>query len=116
MRVFVAGASGAISTRLVAQLVERCHDVIGTFRSPGGGEGLRALGADPVMLDLLDARAVRKAVLESKPEAIAKAKRELGCTLRYPSWREGFVAAYATTVPAGRPEPPTAAIARHSAN
>jgi nucleoside-diphosphate-sugar epimerase len=70
MRVFVAGASGAIGTRLVAQLVERGHDVIGTFRSPGGGEGLRALGADPIMLDLLDARAVRKAVLESKPEAI----------------------------------------------
>ncbi len=70
MRVFVAGASGAIGIRLVPQLVERGHDVIGTFRSPGGGDRLRALNADPVMLDLLDARAVRKAVLESKPEAI----------------------------------------------
>ncbi len=70
MRVFVAGASGAIGTRLVPQLVERGDEVIGTFRSPEGGERLRALGADPVMLDLLDARAVLEAVLESRAEAI----------------------------------------------
>ena len=64
MRVFVAGASGAIATRLVPQLIERGHEVIGTFNSPGNDERLRALGAKPVALDLLDARAVRKAVLE----------------------------------------------------
>src|SRR6266702_3109823 len=54
MRGFVAGASG----------------VIGTFRSPGNAERVRALGAEPIALDLLDARAVRKAVLETKPDAI----------------------------------------------
>ncbi|HSD79767.1 MAG TPA: NAD-dependent epimerase/dehydratase family protein, partial [Solirubrobacteraceae bacterium] len=70
MRVFVAGASGAIGTRLVPQLVERGHEVIGTFRSPDNAERLRALGARPIALDLLDARAVRKAVLETEPEAI----------------------------------------------
>jgi nucleoside-diphosphate-sugar epimerase len=70
MRVFVAGASGAIGTRLVPQLIEAGHEVIGTFRSPGGAERLRAVGAEPVALDLLDARAVRKAVLASEPEAI----------------------------------------------
>jgi len=70
MRVFVAGASGAIGTRLVPQLIDRGHEVIGTFRSPGNVERVRALGAEPIMLDLLDARAVRKAVLETKPEAI----------------------------------------------
>jgi nucleoside-diphosphate-sugar epimerase len=70
MRVFVAGASGAIGTRLVPQLIERGHDVVGTFRSPGHGERVRALGAEPVALDLLDARAVRKAVLEAAPDAI----------------------------------------------
>ncbi len=70
MRVFVAGASGAIGTRLVPQLIEAGHEVIGTHRSPGGAEHLRALGAEPVALDLLDARAVRKAVLASEPEAI----------------------------------------------
>src|ERR687893_170502 len=70
MRVFVAGASGAIGSRLVPQLTDRGHEVIGTFRSPGHGDRVRALGAEPVMLDLLDPGAVRKAVLETAPEAI----------------------------------------------
>ena len=70
MRVFVAGASGAIGTRLVPQLIDRGHEVIGTFRSPAHAERVRALGAEPVALDLLDARAVRQAVLETRPEAI----------------------------------------------
>jgi nucleoside-diphosphate-sugar epimerase len=70
MRVFVAGASGAIGTRLVPQLIDRGHEVIGTYRSPGNAERVRALGAEPIALDLLDPRAVRKAVLETEPDAI----------------------------------------------
>ena len=70
MRVFVVGASGAIGTRLVPQLIDAGHEVIGTVRSRGNAERVRALGAKPVALDLLDARAVRKAVLASEPEAI----------------------------------------------
>jgi nucleoside-diphosphate-sugar epimerase len=70
MRVFVAGASGAIGTRLVPQLIDAGHEVIGTFRSPRSAEHVRSLGAEPVPLDLLDARSVRNAVLASEPEAI----------------------------------------------
>jgi 2-alkyl-3-oxoalkanoate reductase len=70
MKVLVAGASGAIGGRLVPQLIERGHEVIGTFRSPGNAERVRALGAEPIALDLLDANAVRRAVLETEPEAI----------------------------------------------
>ena len=70
MRVFVAGASGAIGSRLVPQLIDAGHEVIGTHHSPASAEPLRALGAKPVRLDLLDARAVRTAVLETEPEAI----------------------------------------------
>jgi nucleoside-diphosphate-sugar epimerase len=70
MRVFVAGASGAIGSRLVPQLIDRGHEVIGTSRSPANAERVRELGAEPVPLDLLDAGAVRKAVLEAEPEAI----------------------------------------------
>ncbi len=70
MRIFVAGASGAIGTRLVPQLIDRGHQVIGTSRSPEKAERLRALGAEPIALDLLDPCAVRKAVLDAKPDAI----------------------------------------------
>jgi 2-alkyl-3-oxoalkanoate reductase len=70
MRVFVAGASGAMGGRLVPQLIAHGHEVTGTFRSPGNAERLRALGAQPVALDLLDAPAVRRAVLDAGPEAI----------------------------------------------
>jgi nucleoside-diphosphate-sugar epimerase len=70
MRVLVAGASGAIGSRLVPQLINRGHEVIGTYRSPEKAESLSALGATAIALDLLDAGAVRQAVLETKPEAI----------------------------------------------
>src|SRR5580700_7899996 len=71
MRVFVAGASGAIGTRLVPQLIVRGHEVTGTFTSsPEKAERIRGLGAGAVALDLLDAAAVRAAVLAAKPDAI----------------------------------------------
>jgi 2-alkyl-3-oxoalkanoate reductase len=70
MRVFVAGASGAIGTRLVPQLIERGHEVVGTATSPTGAHRVRALGAKGIVLDLLDGRAVRRAVVEEEPDAI----------------------------------------------
>jgi nucleoside-diphosphate-sugar epimerase len=70
MRVLVVGASGAIGTRLGPQLISQGHEVIGTFRSAGNAERVRALGAEPVALDLLDVGAARQAVLQTRPEAI----------------------------------------------
>jgi nucleoside-diphosphate-sugar epimerase len=70
MRVFVAGASGALGSRLAAQLIGAGHEVIGTHNSPASAERLQMPGAKPVLLDLLDPRAVQKAVLENEPEAI----------------------------------------------
>jgi nucleoside-diphosphate-sugar epimerase len=70
MKVFVAGATGAIGARLVPQLIERGHDVIGSSRSPQKAAGLRALGAEPVVLDLLDPAAVRDVVVAASPDAI----------------------------------------------
>jgi nucleoside-diphosphate-sugar epimerase len=70
MRVFVAGASGAIGTGLVPQLIQAGHGVIGTARSPAKAAGLKAPGAEPVALDLLDAEAVVRAVTDAKPDAI----------------------------------------------
>jgi nucleoside-diphosphate-sugar epimerase len=70
MRVFVVGASGAIGGRLVPQLIERGHEVIGSARSPDKAERLRRLGAESVVLDALDARAVRETVAAAQPDAI----------------------------------------------
>src|SRR5918997_6124287 len=70
MRVFVAGASGAIGTRLVPKLTDRGHHVIGTSTSRESAERVRSLSAEAITLDLLDPGAVRKAVLEAEPEAM----------------------------------------------
>jgi nucleoside-diphosphate-sugar epimerase len=70
MRVFVTGATGAIGTRLVPQLKERGHEVIGTTRSPEKAERLHEAGAEPVVLDVLDRDAVREAVARAQPDAI----------------------------------------------
>jgi 2-alkyl-3-oxoalkanoate reductase len=70
MRVFVVGASGAIGRRLVPKLIERGHEVVGSASSPGKAERLRDLGAEPVVLDVLDAEAVREAVTTAQPDAI----------------------------------------------
>ena len=70
MRVFVAGASGAIGSRIVARLIERGHEVIGTARSPEKLERVGAQGATPIALDVLDANAVRLAVADAEPDAV----------------------------------------------
>jgi 2-alkyl-3-oxoalkanoate reductase len=70
MRVLVIGAGGAIGTRLVPQLIEHGHEVTGTFKAPGGADRIRAAGAEPRQLDLLDVAAVHKAVAGTKPDAI----------------------------------------------
>ena len=70
MRVFVAGASGVIGRRLVPQLLERGHEVVGTCRSPERADRIRELGAEPVVVDLLDADGVDAAVAAARPDAI----------------------------------------------
>ena len=70
MKVFVAGATGAIGTQLVPQLAAAGHDVIGMTRSPAKTDALRALGARPVVADALDPDAVARAVAATEPEVI----------------------------------------------
>jgi len=70
MRILVVGASGMIGRRLVPQLTERGHQVTGTSRSAARAGQLRSLGAEPAVLDVLDAGAVRDLVAATRPEAI----------------------------------------------
>jgi nucleoside-diphosphate-sugar epimerase len=70
MKVFVAGATGAMGKQLVPQLIASGHEVVGTTRSESKQAELYALGATPVVLDALDPDQVAAAVAEAKPDAI----------------------------------------------
>jgi 2-alkyl-3-oxoalkanoate reductase len=70
MKIFIAGASGAIGSELVAQLVARGHAVVGTTRSAAKTGALRALGAEPVIVDALDPDSVADVVAKAEPEVI----------------------------------------------
>ena len=70
MKVFVAGATGAVGKRLVPRLVDQGHEVVGMTRSPEKENLVRELGAEPAVADGLDETAVRQAVERAEPEAI----------------------------------------------
>lgn len=70
MRVFVAGGSGAVGRLLVPQLVARGHQVTATTTNPARLAELRALGADAVVMDGLDAASVGEAVAAARPDAV----------------------------------------------
>jgi nucleoside-diphosphate-sugar epimerase len=70
MKVFVAGATGALGQQLVPQLVARGHEVVGMTRSPEKQDLVRSLGARPVVADALDPEAVAQAVAEAEPDVI----------------------------------------------
>jgi nucleoside-diphosphate-sugar epimerase len=70
MRVFVAGGTGVVGRPLVGALVARGHEVVATTRTPDKVGLLRGLGAEPVVLDGLDAAAVGEAVAAAAPEVV----------------------------------------------
>jgi len=70
MRIFLAGATGAIGRRLLPMLLGGGHDVVGTTRTPAHLEGLTRLGATAVLMDGLDRAAVRAAVTEAEPDVV----------------------------------------------
>jgi uncharacterized protein YbjT (DUF2867 family) len=91
MRVYVAGATGVIGQFLVPGLISAGHEVTASTRSPAKAGQLTAQGAKPVVVDGLDREAVLKAIAaQVRGASNEKAKRELGWTPAYPSWRDGF--------------------------
>jgi nucleoside-diphosphate-sugar epimerase len=70
MKIFVAGATGALGRELVPQLVAQGHEVVGMTRTASKQDLLRGLGARPVVADALDADAVAQAVASAEPEVI----------------------------------------------
>jgi nucleoside-diphosphate-sugar epimerase len=70
MRVFVAGATGAIGKQLVPRLVAAGHEVTGMTRSESKQAMIRELGAVPVVADALDPDQVAEAVGKARPDVI----------------------------------------------
>src|SRR5580658_10588246 len=70
MKVFLAGAAGAIGRRLVPLLLEAGHDVTGTTRSGEKASELKARGVTAVVIDVYDAAAVRDALMQAQPDAV----------------------------------------------
>ena len=70
MKIFVAGATGAIGKRLVPLLVTGGHQVVGSTRTAGKTDALRSQGAEPVVVDGLNKDAVMQAVTSSRPDVI----------------------------------------------
>lgn len=70
MRIFLAGASGAIGQTLIPLLVEQQHEVFGSFRNPANTARVQALGATPVVLDALDGQAVHDRIAEIRPQVV----------------------------------------------
>jgi nucleoside-diphosphate-sugar epimerase len=70
MRMFVAGASGALGRRLVPMLVQRGHEVVGTTRSKDRAKGIESAGATAAVLDALNREEVLQAVTQARPEVV----------------------------------------------
>jgi nucleoside-diphosphate-sugar epimerase len=69
-RIFLAGASGVIGRRLTPLLRAAGHSVSGMTRSPDKAGLLREMGAEPVAVDVFDAEALAKAVLDARPDIV----------------------------------------------
>ena len=69
-KIFVAGATGVIGSRVVPLLVAAGHTVAGTTRSAERADSIRALGAESVVVDVFDADALRAAVIAFAPDVV----------------------------------------------
>ena len=81
MKVFVAGATGALGKQLVPRLVANGHDVVGMTRSPARRDDVRRLGGKPVVADALDPDQVAAAVAEAEPDVIVHQLTALAASL-----------------------------------
>jgi nucleoside-diphosphate-sugar epimerase len=70
VRIFLAGAGGAIGRRLTPLLISAGHAVTGTTRSAAKAEDLKAAGIEPVVVDVFDANAVRDTVVRVRPDVV----------------------------------------------
>ena len=90
MRIFLAGAGGAIGRRLTPLLRAAGHEVTGTTRSADKADALRALGAEPVVVDVFDAAALARAVAAAAPDVVIHQLTDLAFAPGSPQYQEGL--------------------------
>lgn len=70
MKIFVAGATGAVGRPLVSALIAAGHSVVGLTRTPAKADIISKRGAEPVVADGLDASAIRTAIGSAAPDVV----------------------------------------------
>ena len=91
MKIFLAGAGGAIGRRLTPLLRSAGHAVFGTTRAADKAGALRALGAEPVVVDVFDAQALARAVHAAAPDVVLHQLTDLAFAPGTPQYEEGFI-------------------------
>ena len=90
MRIFLAGAGGAIGRRLTPLLRAAGHEVVGTTRSHDKAAALQALGAEPVVVDVFDAVALTRAVAVAAPHVVMHQLTDLAFAPGTPQYDEAL--------------------------
>ena len=70
MKVFVAGASGAVGIPIVKESIKRGHEVVAMTRSERGKQQLQAIGAKVMSIDAFDYTQVKEALQQVAPKAV----------------------------------------------
>jgi nucleoside-diphosphate-sugar epimerase len=89
MRVFLAGATGAIGRRLTPLLALMGHEVTGTTRSADKASSIEVMCARPVVVDAFDAAALREAVIAARPDVVIHQLTDLPAAPGTPGYEEG---------------------------
>jgi len=90
VKILLAGAGGAIGRRLVPLLRAAGHDVVGTTRSADKTAALRALGAEPAVVDVFDAAALTRIVQAALPQVVIHQLTDLPYAPNTPGYEEGL--------------------------
>jgi 2-alkyl-3-oxoalkanoate reductase len=70
MKIFIAGATGAVGRPLISTLLKAGHSVVGLTRAPARAEFIRKLGAEPAIANALDADAIAAVLASTRPDAV----------------------------------------------
>lgn len=88
MRIFLAGAAGAIGRRLTPLLVLMGHEVVGTTRARDKAGMIEAMVAQPCVVDVFDADALTAAVIAARPDVVIHQLTDLANAPGTPGYEE----------------------------